>query len=68
MGVNSLQEKPGFYGLSAAIGGLEISPLELTGVYATLANNGTYRGLRIFKDEAAVPGGVTKSYLLGRRI
>src|SRR5690606_7014949 len=31
-----------FYGLALALGAGEVSPLELTNAYATLANNGTY--------------------------
>lgn len=46
MGVESLRREPGFYGLSAAIGGLEMTPLELAGIYSTLAQNGEYRPLR----------------------
>jgi membrane peptidoglycan carboxypeptidase len=32
----------GFYGLALALGAGEVSPLELTNAYATLANNGRY--------------------------
>ena len=46
-GVQSLVDDPGFYGLSAAIGGLEMTPLELAGLYTILARNGRYRGLRV---------------------
>jgi penicillin-binding protein 1C len=42
-GADSLIDRPGYYGLSAAIGGLELTPLELGGMYAALANGGGYR-------------------------
>jgi penicillin-binding protein 1C len=42
MGTRSLVEAPGHYGLSAAIGGLEMTPLELAAAYATLARNGEF--------------------------
>ncbi len=40
LGVESLVETPGWYGLSAAVGGLEMSPLEAAGIYAALARDG----------------------------
>lgn len=43
MGADHLREDPGYYGLSAAIGSVEISPLELAGLFAALAENGRYR-------------------------
>lgn len=51
MGADSLKLDVGFYGLSAAIGGLEMTPLELAGMYATLAEDGQYRALRILKPQ-----------------
>jgi penicillin-binding protein 1C len=42
-GADSLVDRPGFYGLSAAIGGLELTPLELAGMYAALADQGSHR-------------------------
>ncbi|HEU0164734.1 MAG TPA: transglycosylase domain-containing protein, partial [Thermomicrobiales bacterium] len=43
MGIkSSLNEGAGFYGLSIALGAGEVTLLEHTNVYATLANNGTY--------------------------
>ncbi len=44
-GVSTLESSPGYYGLSAAIGSVEISPLELASLYATLAADGFYRPL-----------------------
>ncbi len=40
MGVESLKEPPGFYGLALTLGGGEVPLLELTHAYATLANQG----------------------------
>ena len=40
MGVQSLQEQPGYYGLALTLGGGEVPLLELTQAYATLANGG----------------------------
>lgn len=40
MGVRSLVEEPGHYGLSVAAGSLEMTPLELAGMFAMLANGG----------------------------
>ncbi|MEE8524311.1 MAG: penicillin-binding protein 1C [Thermoanaerobaculia bacterium] len=45
-GAAGLQAEPGYYGLSAAIGSVEITPLELAGLYAGLAQEGRYRPLR----------------------
>jgi penicillin-binding protein 1C len=45
-GVASLEAEPGHYGLSAAVGGLALTPLELAGVYTTLAQDGLSRPLR----------------------
>lgn len=40
MGVNSLKEPPGFYGLALTLGGGEVPLLEMTHAFATLANQG----------------------------
>ena len=42
MGARSLVHDPGHYGLSVAVGGIEITPLELAGMYATLAEGGLH--------------------------
>jgi penicillin-binding protein 1C len=47
MGVRSLDPRPGHYGLSAALGGLEVTPLELAGLYAALARGGEWIELRV---------------------
>ena len=46
-----MRSKPGYYGLSAAIGSVEITPLELAGLYASLARDGRHRPLRWVKDD-----------------
>ncbi|NRD62771.1 penicillin-binding protein 1C [Corallococcus exiguus] len=52
-GVTSLDPRPGHYGLSAAVGGLELTPLELTGVYLALAGDGQVRPLRVLAQDTA---------------
>ncbi len=42
MGIRGLQRPPGYYGLSLTLGGGEVSLLDLTTAYATLANQGRY--------------------------
>ncbi len=54
-GVRRLQPE-GRYGLSIALGSAEVSPEELTELYATLANRGKFRPLRFESQEAAQPG------------
>jgi penicillin-binding protein 1C len=46
MGVSPARAVPGQYGLSLIAGGIELTPLELAGMYATLAEDGLYRPLR----------------------
>jgi penicillin-binding protein 1C len=53
-GAAGLHPEPGYYGLSAAIGAVEITPLELAGLYAGLAEEGRYRPLRWLQADAAV--------------
>ncbi len=45
-GVHSLHRDPARYGLSLAVGGAELTPLELAGIYTTLAQGGQARALR----------------------
>ncbi len=45
-GADSLESRPGYYGLSAAIGAVEVTPLELAGLYASLARDGRHASLR----------------------
>ncbi|MCP3163902.1 penicillin-binding protein 1C [Myxococcus qinghaiensis] len=49
-GVTSLVSEPGHYGLSAAVGGIELTPLELAGVYVALAGDGRTRPLRLLEE------------------
>ena len=51
-GANHLRTDPGYYGLSAAIGSVEITPLEMASLYASLAEDGLYRPLTWLRDEA----------------
>jgi penicillin-binding protein 1C len=46
-GVSSLEDAPGHYGLSVAVGGLELTALELASVYTVLARGGTFEPLRL---------------------
>lgn len=52
MGARSLDPAPGFYGLSVAIGGVELTPLEMAGIYAVLARGGAARDLRWLRRES----------------
>ena len=45
-GVKHLNGNPGYYGLSLVAGGVELTPLELAGLYTALAEDGHYRPLR----------------------
>lgn len=51
MGVSSLRDESGYYGLSAAVGGLELTPLELAGLYAMLAEDGRWAPLRWIAEQ-----------------
>lgn len=55
-GVGELSHAPERYGLSLAIGGLAVTPLELAVLYSALANQGETRPLRYFLgDGESVP-------------
>ncbi len=56
LGVRSLDPRPGYYGLSVIIGGVELSPLELAGLYAALADDGRHRRPRWDQGAAPDPG------------
>lgn len=45
-GVSPERAKHGEYGLSLIAGGIEMTPLEIAGLYATLAEDGVYQPLR----------------------
>jgi penicillin-binding protein 1C len=51
MGVAPVRTAPGQYGLSMIVGGIELTPLELAGMYATLAEDGVYRPLRLVASD-----------------
>lgn len=48
-GVGNLKS-PEHYGVSVALGGAEVSMLELADIYATMANMGTRRAIRFLRD------------------
>ncbi len=58
MGVESLRQEPGFYGLSLIAGGIELTPLEIANLYATLANDGAYVPIAVEPAERPGPAGV----------
>lgn len=58
LGATSLVDRPGHYGLSAVIGGVELTPLELAGMYATLARGGQHLPLRWLQPDAPPPAPV----------
>ncbi len=49
-GVTHLDPRPGHYGLAAAIGGLELTPLELAGALTPLAHDGRARPVAVTQD------------------
>jgi penicillin-binding protein 1C len=51
LGVAPQRAAPGEYGLSMIAGGIALTPLELAGIYATLAEDGIYRPLRLVADD-----------------
>ncbi len=51
-GVGEMRE-PGFYGLALALGGLEVTMEELAGLYAMLANGGSWQPLRCLQQAPA---------------
>ena len=53
MGAAPIRTSPGQYGLSMIVGGIELTPLELAGMYATLAEDGVYRPLRLVAGDRA---------------
>jgi penicillin-binding protein 1C len=55
LGVRSPRAAPGHYGLSLILGGIEATPLEIAGLYATLAEDGRHRRLRLTLDEPVGP-------------
>ena len=56
MDARHLVDEPGYYGLSLAVGGVELTPLELAGVYGALAGDGRFRAPHLTgAPEAARP-------------
>lgn len=55
LGVQSLQDTPGHYGLSLIAGGIELTPLELIGAYHALAEEGQRRPLRLTDTDQPAP-------------
>jgi len=55
MGVSVSRAVPGQYGLSLILGGIELTPLEIAGLYATLAEDGMYRPLRLVDTDPIMP-------------
>jgi len=50
-GVRKLSNTPGHYGLSAVVGGIEITPIELGQLYTAIAEDGLTRPLTVYADE-----------------
>ena len=50
-GMGSLEKKYYEYGLPLVLGGCEVTLLELSNMYATLAREGNYRPVRMLKDD-----------------
>lgn len=55
LGVRSLRRDPGRYGLSLVVGGVELSPLELAGIYTAIADGGRSRPLHWRPDASPPP-------------
>src|SRR5207244_4355776 len=56
MDVERARAVPGTYGLSMIVGGIELTPLEVAGLYATLAEDGVYRSLRLTDTDPIAAG------------
>ena len=55
MGADHLVGEPGHYGLSAAIGGVELTPIEVAGIYAMLGGgDGRYRPAHVLRPGPGV--------------
>ena len=71
-GVRSVHPTPGHYGLSLVAGGIEMTPLELAGLYAGIAQKGQARELVWEKDQTLPLGGQVMSagaaYLVRRAL
>jgi penicillin-binding protein 1C len=65
-GVAGLDEREGWYGLSAAIGAVEVTPLELAQLYSGLARGGSATPLRLLRSAEDLEGKVAAP--AGRRL
>ena len=54
-GITTLSREPGHYGLSMAIGGVDVTLLELTNLYAALARQGRYLDYSLFLTDSRRP-------------
>ncbi len=52
-GITTINDEPDYYGLSVAVGGLEVTLAELTNIYAMLARGGEYIPLRWTRNAEA---------------
>lgn len=71
MGVTGLDPRPGYYGLSLAAGGIELTPLQIAASYATLAEDGRYAPLQITGVNEVTPVAVfspTAAHLTARAL
>lgn len=59
-GLSGLKEDAAYYGLPLILGGVEVSLLDLTNLYATLAQGGVYRPYRLVESD---PAGTPKRLL-----
>jgi penicillin-binding protein 1C len=69
-GISSLKEESGYYGLSMATGGVEVSLLELTNLYSIFRREGRFKQIRDLKEDYHDPGtsllSPEASYLTGQ--
>ncbi len=54
-------------GLSLAVGGIEVRPLDLVEAYATIARGGTHRPLRLLAEDVDSGRGIREPRVLSRR-
>jgi len=54
--LSTISRPPDHYGLSLALGGADVTLLDLTGAYATLARLGVHRRCRLLETEPVDPG------------
>jgi penicillin-binding protein 1C len=66
-GLATLDRPPGEYGLPLVLGAGEVTLLDLTNLYASLAEGGVYRPLRLLEDEAVSGAGTAPPLLPDRQ-